>query len=71
VVGLLVGGISMDGGEGKLIGAVLGVTLMQIINNAIVLLYLNPSYTQVITGGILILAVAVDQLSKKRKVAAK
>jgi len=50
---------------------VLGVTLMQIINNAIVLLYLNPSYTQVITGGILILAVAVDQLSKKRKVAAK
>ncbi len=71
VVGLLVGGISMDGGEGKLIGAVLGVTLMQIINNAIVLLYLNPSYTQVITGGILILAVAVDQLSKNRKVAAK
>jgi ribose transport system permease protein len=71
VVGLLVGGISMDGGEGKLIGAVLGVTLMQLINNAIVLLYLNASYTQVITGGILILAVAVDQLSKRRKVAAK
>jgi len=71
VVGLLVGGISMDGGEGKLIGAVLGVTLMQLINNAIVLLYLNPSYTQVITGSILVLAVAVDQLSKRRKVAAK
>lgn len=71
VVGLLVGGISMDGGEGKLIGAVLGVTLMQIINNAIVLLYLNPSYTQVITGSILVLAVAIDQLSKRRKVAAK
>ena len=71
VVGLLVGGISMDGGEGKLIGAVLGVTLMQLINNAIVLLYLNPSYTQVITGSILVLAVAIDQLSKRRKVAAK
>lgn len=70
VVGLLVGGISMDGGEGKITGAVLGVVLMQLINNAIVLLYLNPSYTQVITGTILVLAVAIDQISKKKKATA-
>ena len=70
-VGLLVGGISMDGGEGKLIGAVLGVVMMQIVNNAIVLLYLNPSYTKVITGTILVLAVALDQFQKQRKLRGK
>ena len=68
VVGLLVGGISMDGGEGNLIGMVLGVLLMQLVGNAIVLLYLNASYTQVINGFILIAAIAVDMLIKQRKV---
>jgi ribose transport system permease protein len=67
VVALLVGGISMDGGEGSLIGMVLGVLLMQLVGNAIVLLYLNASYTQVINGFILIAAVAVDMLIKQKK----
>ena len=67
VVGLLIGGISMDGGVGTIIGAVLGVALMQLVNNAIVLLHLNVSYTKVITGAILIFAVAVDQLTKTRR----
>ena len=71
VVGLLVGGVSMDGGEGTLIGAVMGVIMMQIVNNAIVLLYLNPSYTKVITGSILVLAVALDQFNKQKKMRAK
>ena len=71
VVGLLVGGISMDGGEGTLIGAVLGVIMMQIVNNAIVLLYLNPSYTKVITGAILVLAVALDQFNRQKKMRGK
>lgn len=67
VVGLLIGGISMDGGVGTVGGAVLGVVLMQLVNNAIVLLHLNVSYTKVITGSILILAVAVDQMTKTRR----
>lgn len=67
VVGLLIGGISMNGGVGSIMGAVLGVALMQLVNNAIVLLHLNVSYTKVITGAILILAVAVDQLAKTRR----
>ncbi len=70
VVALLVGGVSMDGGVGSVLGAVLGVALMQLVTNAITLLYLNTSYTQVINGCILILAVGVDMLLKKRKVKA-
>lgn len=67
VVALLVGGVSMDGGEGNLRGVILGVILMQLVSNAIILLYLNPSYTQAINGFILIFSVAVDMLSKQKK----
>ncbi len=67
VVALLVGGISMDGGVGSVLGAVLGVILMQMVSNAITLLYLNTSYTKVINGCILILAVGIDMLLKKKK----
>jgi ribose transport system permease protein len=70
VVALLAGGISMGGGEGNLVGAILGVLLMQLVGNAIVLLYLNPSYTQIINGSILILAIAVDMLSNQTKIKA-
>lgn len=67
VVALLIGGISMDGGEGTLVGAVLGVTIMQIVSNSLVLLDINASYTKVIQGAILIVAVAIDQMNKRRK----
>jgi ribose/xylose/arabinose/galactoside ABC-type transport system permease subunit len=46
---------------------ILGVLLMQLVGNAIVLLYLNASYTQVINGFILVAAIAVDSLIKQKK----
>ena len=67
VVALLIGGISMDGGEGTLLGATLGVIIMQVVGNSLVLLDINASYTKVIQGAILIVAVAIDQLNKRRK----
>lgn len=67
VVALLIGGVSMDGGEGTLIGTVLGITIMQVVSNSLVLLNINASYTQIIQGALLVLAVAVDQFNKRRK----
>jgi ABC-type xylose transport system permease subunit len=64
--GLLVGGISMKGGEGTLVGMILGVLLMQLVGNAIVLLHLNPSLTQAINGFILIAAIAIDTQLKQK-----
>jgi ribose/xylose/arabinose/galactoside ABC-type transport system permease subunit len=67
VVALLVGGVSFDGGEGNILGVVVGVLFMQIVNNALVLLNINPNYTQIIIGFILIISVALDQANKSRK----
>ncbi len=58
------------GGEGSLVGVVLGVTIMQVVSNALVLLDINASYTKVIQGAILIIAVAIDQMNKQRKLKA-
>ncbi len=66
VVALLIGGVSMDGGEGTILGTALGVTLMQIVNNSLVLLKINPSWTQVITGGILVVSIAIDKASRRK-----
>ena len=70
VVALLIGGVSMDGGEGSVIGAVLGVLFMQIVDNALVLLYIDTAYNKVIIGLVLVLAVALDQYTKARRTSA-
>jgi ribose/xylose/arabinose/galactoside ABC-type transport system permease subunit len=67
VVALLIGGISFDGGEGTLIGAVLGIILMGIVQNAMVMLSINPYWTEFFTGSILIAAVALDAYNKARR----
>ena len=71
VVALLVGGLSMDGGEGSMIGIGMGVLLMQIISNALVLTGINPNYSEVIIGAILVLSVGIDQINKRRRAKAR
>ncbi|MBR5471517.1 MAG: ABC transporter permease [Oscillibacter sp.] len=61
IVGLMVGGVSNHGGTGSLIGGMLGILFMQMLDNALVMLYIDPNYNQIFIGAILILAVALDQ----------
>jgi ribose/xylose/arabinose/galactoside ABC-type transport system permease subunit len=54
------------GGEGTILGAVIGAAIMAVIRNAFVLLKL-PIYMQTVTiGVVIIIAVALDQLRKRR-----
>jgi Ribose/xylose/arabinose/galactoside ABC-type transport systems, permease components len=63
----VIGGASLSGGEGSVFGTVLGVLLLNIINNALVLFNVSVHWQNLIAGTILILAVTVDLLSHKRK----
>ena len=61
----MIGGASLMGGEGTILGAVIGAAIMAVIRNAFVLLKL-PIYTQTVAiGVVIILAVAMDQLRKR------
>lgn len=66
IAAVVIGGASLSGGEGTILGAVIGASIMALIRNAFVLLKL-PIYMQTVTIGVLIIiAVALDQLRKRR-----
>ncbi len=67
VAAVVIGGASLSGGSGTIVGAVLGAGVMAILKNAFVLLRL-PTYMQTITlGVVVILGVAVDYLRSHGK----
>ena len=63
----VIGGASLKGGEGSIFGAVLGVILLNIINNALILLNVSVYSQELVNGVVLISAVTLDYLSHKSK----
>jgi ribose transport system permease protein len=65
IAAVVIGGASLAGGEGTILGAVIGAAIMAVIRNSFVLLKL-PIYLQTIAiGVVIIIAVALDQLRKR------
>jgi ribose transport system permease protein len=64
---LLIGGNSMYGGEGAIWRTLVGVAMLALIGNGFDLLNVNPLYQEIVTGGILLLAVAVDMRVRHRR----
>ncbi|MBN1963103.1 MAG: ABC transporter permease [Anaerolineae bacterium] len=62
----VIGGASLTGGEGSVLGAFLGVVFVGMISNAMTMLAVSIYWQQVITGAILIIAVAIDMLIRRR-----
>ncbi len=62
----VVGGTSILGGEGAIWRGVLGTLLLAIIGNGFDLMNINTTYQQIVQGGLILLAVAADQLARRR-----
>ena len=60
-----VGGISLMGGRGNLLGAVLGVFIISVINNGMNVMVIPTALQQVVKGIVIIVAVAIDYLRKR------
>jgi ribose/xylose/arabinose/galactoside ABC-type transport system permease subunit len=63
---VLIGGVSLMGGLGTIQGVAIGSVLLSLIDNALVLSRVPPTYNSVIIGAILIAAVALDYLRRQR-----
>lgn len=61
IAAAVIGGASLSGGRGSAIGAVLGAILVQLIENAMIILGIDQSYNQMVMGAAIIAAVVVDQ----------
>ena len=66
ITAVILGGASLAGGQGRILGAFLGALFMAIINNALIIGRVSGYWQEVILGVILILAVAMDQLLLRR-----
>jgi ribose transport system permease protein len=69
IAATILGGASVKGGRGKLIGTILGVLIIGVVGNALTQLGLITFWQDIFKGAILILAVYFDQLREARMLA--
>ncbi|MBF0530365.1 MAG: ABC transporter permease [Deltaproteobacteria bacterium] len=60
IAAVVIGGTSMSGGKGSLIGTFLGAIIMGVLNNGLLLLGMGDFARQMVTGIIIVVAVIID-----------
>jgi len=65
IAAVVIGGTSMSGGKGSLIGTLLGASIMGVLNNGLLLVGMGDFARQIVTGIIIIVAVILDTYRTK------
>jgi len=74
IAAAVLGGCSLRGGEGSIVGIVLGTILLQILQNLVNLLGIPSSLNFAVMGGVILIGVLADQqlnAYRERKIAAR
>ncbi len=66
IAGAVLGGCSLRGGEGSVIGIIVGTALLQVLQNLVNLLGIDPSLNFAVMGAVILLGVIADQILKQR-----
>jgi ribose transport system permease protein len=66
IAAAVIGGVSLFGGHGRIVGIVSGAVLLVIINNGLIVLNVSPYYQQIVLGAVLGVAIVVDRLRARR-----
>lgn len=67
IAAVFIGGASMSGGVGKIVGAVVGAFIMGVMNNGMSIMGIGIDYQQVIKGLVLLSAVIFDVYNKQKQ----
>jgi ribose transport system permease protein len=66
ISGAVIGGCSLNGGEGSIVGALLGLFFMTMLTNASIMLNISPYWQMCILGVVVLIAVGADAFAKRR-----
>jgi ribose transport system permease protein len=67
IAGAVIGGVSLYGGEGRIVGMVFGILLLMLINNALIVLNVSPFFQQVALGLVLGVAIVADRIRARSR----
>ena len=67
IAATIVGGASLSGGEGTILGTILGVLIIGVMRNGLVLMGVNPFVQELMIGLVIIIAVGIDKWSTRRR----
>jgi ribose transport system permease protein len=67
IAAAVIGGTSLMGGEGSVVGVLLGATIMGVIRNGLVLLTVSPYWQELIIGTIIVLAAILDVIRGRKR----
>ena len=66
IAAVVIGGGSLSGGQGTVLGTIVGSLIMGLLSNGCNLLRIDPFIQQVIIGAVIVLAVSFDEFQKRR-----
>ena len=67
IAATIVGGASLSGGEGTVLGTLLGVLIIGVLRNGLVLLSISPFWQTTMIGLVIVLAVGLDKWTAQRR----
>jgi fructose transport system permease protein len=67
ITAVVIGGTSLFGGRGTVIGTLIGAVIVGVFRNGLILVGYSAIYQYLVTGVLIILAVSVDQLLRRRR----
>ncbi len=65
IAAAVVGGTSLKGGEGTILGVLIGAAIMQVLRNGLVLMGVSAYWLQAVQGLVIVVAIMLDQLRKQ------
>lgn len=66
IAAVVIGGTSMSGGQGRIIGTLVGALMLGILRNGLTIVNVSSFFQQIIIGAVIIIAVFADKLNEKK-----
>ena len=67
IAAVVIGGTSLSGGEGGVVGTIIGALIIGVLNNGLNLMNVSPFYQSIVKGSVILIAVLIDKKSNKSR----